>query len=274
MHDREFSYTQADFERVCRLLYQWAGIKLSEAKKDMVYSRLVRQIRLYSVHSFREYLDQVECAPVKDRQSFINSLTTNLTSFFRENHHFERLKEWLEHGLQHKDRISIWCTAASTGEEPYSIAMTVCEYFNTLTPNFELLASDLDTNVLNVGKAGIYSMDRVSKMSEERLKKFFLKGNGENENNVKVRKELQKLIRFEQINLLEADWKMLGNKKFDAIFCRNVMIYFDRETQEKLVRHLRTYLHSDGLLFVGHSESLHYATDCFKSLGNTVYKPI
>lgn len=273
MHEREFAYTAADFERVSRLLYQWAGIKLSDAKQDMVYSRLARQLRAQGLKSFREYLDQIESASVVERQGFINALTTNLTYFFRENHHFERLKELLAERKE-RGRFSVWCTAASTGEEPYSIAMSVCEYFESLRPPLELIASDLDTNVLKVGMDGIYPYDRINKLSQERVKTFFLKGRGSNENQVKVRPELQSLIQFKQINLLEAGWEEVQNKKFDAIFCRNVMIYFDRATQEKLVRRLRTYLQPEGLLFVGHSESLHYATDCFKSLGNTVYKPI
>jgi chemotaxis protein methyltransferase CheR len=152
--------------------------------------------------------------------------------------------------------------------------MTACEYFGNLRPPVEIIASDIDTNVLNTGKQGIYALDRVNKLSEARLKSFFLKGTGANEDRVKIRPELQGLIQFKQINLLDANWDGIQNKKFDAIFCRNVMIYFDRPTQERLVRRFRQHLQSDGLLFVGHSESLHYATDCFKSLGNTVYQPI
>jgi chemotaxis protein methyltransferase CheR len=272
--DREFLYTHADFERVKRLLYQWAGIKLSDAKQDMVYSRLARQIRSAGAKHFQDYLDSVERAKPEERQLFINALTTNLTYFFREKHHFERLKQFFLEKKASQSNFNLWCTAASTGEEPYSIVMTACEVFQSLRPPIELIASDLDTNVLKIGEAGIYTQDRIDKLSTEQLKAFFLKGTGSHADEVKVRKELKSLIQFKQINLLENQWSMLGNKTFDAIFCRNVMIYFDRETQEKLVRRLRQCLHPDGLLFVGHSESLHYAADCFKSLGNTVYKPI
>jgi chemotaxis protein methyltransferase CheR len=269
---REFVFTSSDFDRVCRLLYGWAGIKLSDTKRDMVYSRLARQVRAHGLPSFKAYIDLAERSDGKHRQEFINALTTNLTSFFREGHHFERFKTWL--GEKKHSKVEVWCAAASTGEEPYSIVMSACEHYDSLRPPFHLIASDVDTNVLATGQQGVYALERIEKMDEARLKRFFLRGKEGNNGLVKVRPELQQLIDFQQINLLDANWAAFKDKKFDAIFCRNVMIYFDRPTQEKLVRRFRELLQPDGLLFVGHSESLHFATDYFKSMGNTIYKPI
>jgi chemotaxis protein methyltransferase CheR len=265
---KEFLFTPADFERVRAMLYKHSGIKLNDSKMDMVYSRLARRLRATGLKTFQEYLARVEKQHDDEWETFINSLTTNLTAFFREPHHFPLLKT---HVLSLKKRpIRIWCSASSTGEEPYTLAMTMVEAFNTYKPPVEIIATDIDTNVLNKAKAGIYPMDRIEKLPQETIKRFFLKGSGSNADNVKVRKELCDLISFRQLNLLDAKWPISG--MFDVMFCRNVMIYFDKDTQYKILQRFEPMLESDGLLFAGHSESLYHASDLFKLRGQTVYE--
>lgn len=265
--EREFAFTDADFERIRKLIYDHAGIALSAIKRDMVYSRLVRRLRALGLPSFTHYLERLESGDVVEWETFVNSLTTNLTYFFREAHHFDVLAQHLRESGRRPYRI--WCSAASTGEEPYSLAMTACEVFGSLTPPVSIVASDIDTNVLNVAKGGIYGLDRVERLSPEQLHKFFLKGTGAREGYVQVRPELQTLITFQRINLLEPRFPLEG--MFDALFCRNVMIYFDKSTQRSVLTKFKPLLHSDGLLFAGHSESFLHAADLFRPLGKTVY---
>lgn len=265
---REFEFSAEDFERVRRLIYDHAGISLAPIKRDMVYSRLARRLRALGLASFREYLDRLGRGDPAEWETFVNSLTTNLTSFFREAHHFDILAGYLQSLAQRP--IRIWCAAASTGEEPYSLAMTACEAFGSLTPPVAILASDIDTNVLATGERGVYPLARVEKLEAERLRSFFLRGTGAQDGYVRVRPELQKLISFTRLNLLDARWDVSG--PFDAIFCRNVMIYFDKETQHRLLAKFAPLLRPEGLFFAGHSESFLHAVDIVRSLGRTVYE--
>ena len=265
---REFSFSAQDFERVRKLIYQHAGISLSPVKQDMVYSRLARRLRATGAKSFVEYLDALERDGGDEWERFVNSLTTNLTSFFREPHHFPIFAEHLKH-LGSSRPIKIWCSAASTGEEPYSIAMTVLETFGDRASHVSIFASDLDTNVLATAQRGVYPIERVEKIPMERLKRFFLKGTGAQEGYVAVRPELKRLIEFQRVNLLEPNWPVRG--PLDVIFCRNVMIYFDKPTQYKILSRFAPMMQTDGLMFAGHSESFLHAADLFKSLGKTVY---
>ena len=267
--DREFQFTAADFERVRKLIYSHAGISLASTKMDMVYSRLVRRLRETDLKSFTDYLDLLERNNKDELEKFVNSLTTNLTSFFRESHHFPILAEYLR-SLQGVSQIKIWCSAASTGEEPYSLAITACEAFNGFSTPVSILASDLDTNVLAFGSKGVYTQDRVSRLSPDRLSKFFTKGTGSQEGTFVVRPELRRMIEFKRINLLEPNWPVPTN--VHAIFCRNVMIYFDKPTQNKILARFATTLSKNGLLFIGHSESFTHTTDLFNSKGKTVYE--
>jgi len=265
---KEFLFTQSEFERIRTLLYQHSGIKLNDSKKDMVYSRLGRRLRATGLKSFQEYLALVEQDQGDEWEAFINSLTTNLTAFFREPHHFPLLRE---HVLSlRKKPLRLWCSAASTGEEPYTMAMTMIDAFGSYKPPVEIIATDIDTNVLTKAKAGIYSLERVEKLPEETLKRFFLKGIGKNVGFVQVRKELRDMISFRTLNLLDEQWSINGS--FDVIFCRNVMIYFDKDTQYKILKRFAPMLESHGLLFAGHSESLHHAAEFFKLRGNTIYE--
>ena len=266
---REFNFTTQDFERIRKLIYERAGISLSPAKQDMVYSRLARRLRATRISTFGEYLARLERGDDMEMEAFTNSLTTNLTSFFREQHHFPLLAEHVKNHDRHRP-ISLWCSASSTGEEPYSMAMTMVDLFGTFTPPVHILATDLDTTVLQKAQEGVYPLEKLEKMPEETVKKFFLKGTGLQEGQARVRNELRDLITFRKINLLDEHWPMRG--PFDAIFCRNVMIYFDKKTQYDVLKKFVPLLHKDGLLFAGHSESFYHAADLFKSLGKTVYE--
>jgi chemotaxis protein methyltransferase CheR len=266
--EREFRFSNADFERIRKLLYDHSGISLSEHKKDMVYSRLSRRLRANGLKSFDQYLAMVDEDKGEEWEAFVNALTTNLTSFFREQHHFPILAEHLR--STRRRPIRLWCSAASTGEEPYTMAMTVVDTFGSFNPPVEIIATDIDTNVLNKARAGVYALDTVSKLPPDLVKRFFLRGKGPREGLVKVRKELTEMISFRQLNLLAPQWPVTGS--FDAIFCRNVMIYFDKDTQYKILKRFVPLLDPDGLLFAGHSESLYHAADLFKLKGKSVYE--
>lgn len=266
--EREFTFSAADFERVRKLIYQRAGISLSPVKQDMVYSRLARRLRATGAQTFGEYLDTLEKQGGDEWERFVNSLTTNLTSFFREPHHFPIFAEHLRK-LGTRRPIRVWCSAASTGEEPYSIAITVAETFGMDASHVSIVASDLDTNVLATAQKGVYPIERVEKLSPDRLRRFFLKGTGNQDGYVSVRPELRRMIEFRQINLLDSAYALKA--PLDIIFCRNVMIYFDKPTQYKILSRFAPLMQSDGLMFAGHSESFLHAADLFKSLGKTVY---
>ena len=266
--EREFSFSATDFERVRKLIYQRAGISLSPVKQDMVYSRLARRLRATGKQSFAEYLDALEKNGGDEWERFVNSLTTNLTSFFREPHHFPIFAEHLRKVASRRP-IKVWCSAASTGEELYSIAITVAETFGLDTSNVSIIASDLDTNVLATAQKGVYPIERVEKLSPDRLRRFFLKGTGAQEGYVSVRPELKRMIEFRQINLLDQSYPVKG--PLDVIFCRNVMIYFDKPTQYKILSRFAPMMQTDGVMFAGHSESFLHAADLFKSLGKPVY---
>lgn len=267
--DREFVFTSKDFERVRQLIYDHAGISLNPTKQDMVYSRLARRLRATGINNFQDYLALLETNNEVEWEAFVNSLTTNLTSFFREPHHFPILAE---HVKKQKGRhpIALWCSASSTGEEPYSMAMTMVDAFNSFTPPVTIIATDLDTNVLAKAESGVYPEERIEKLSDAVVKRFFLRGTGAQTGFVRVRPELRAMITFRQVNLLGNDWPIRA--PLDAIFCRNVMIYFDKETQLKILARFAPLLQPDGLLFAGHSESFHNAGHLFSLRGKTVYE--
>lgn len=268
-HHREFIFTAKDFDRVRQLIYNHAGISLTPSKQDMVYSRLARRLRATGMSNFRDYLALLESNNVAEWEAFVNSLTTNLTSFFREPHHFPLLAEHVLKQRQKNRPVVLWCSASSTGEEPYSMAMTVVDALGSLTPPVTIIATDLDTNVLAKAAAGVYPLERVEKLSPDLLKRFFLTGVGVEQGYVQVRPELRAMITFRQVNLLSEYWSVRA--PLDAIFCRNVMIYFDKETQLKILQRFAPMLQPEGLLFAGHSESFHHAAHVFKLRGKTVY---
>jgi chemotaxis protein methyltransferase CheR len=267
--EREYKFTVQDFERVKKLIYNRAGISLSSSKQNMVYSRLVKRLRVNGYASFKEYLDSLESPNSHEWEAFTNALTTNLTAFFREQHHFPILEQHVEK-RRNNGKIHLRCSASSTGEEPYSMAMSMVQIFNTLTPPVHILATDLDTQVLAKAQAGIYPMEKLEKLPKEKLRKFFFRGKGIHAGYAMVRPELRNMITFRQLNLLDANWPVRG--PFCAIFCRNVMIYFDKQTQYKILKKFVPLLAPNGLLFAGHSESFQHAADLFKLREKTVYE--
>jgi len=270
---RDLRFTDRDFRRIRELVGEHTGISLSEAKRDMVYSRLARRIRVLGLRDFSEYCDVLGSeGGVAEQGEFVNAITTNLTSFFRESHHFNYLeRELLPELLQRRDgsrRLRIWSAGCSTGEEPYSLAMVLGE---TVPEGWDvrILATDLDSNVLETARRGVYDMDRLKAVGKARLRRWFLKGKGAHAGKARAAAELRDMVSFRQLNLMGA-WPMRG--PFDAIFCRNVMIYFDKPTQHRLTERFAGLLAQDGHLFVGHSETLYRVTDRFQSLGQTVYR--
>ncbi len=277
---REFDYTQQDFERVRRLIHGRVGIALNDSKQNMVYNRLVKRLRALRLDGVSAYLALLDDAQSPEWQHFVNALTTNLSHFFREEYHFPILVEHVK-GLG-RTPVRLWSAAASTGEEPYSMAISMCEAFGSLQPPVSILATDIDTAVLEGAQKGVYALERVEQMSAERLKRYFLRGSGANAGFARVRPEVARLVEFRKLNLSDSRWSFgethgerLGDPRrapFDAVFCRNVMIYFDKPTQYQVLARIAEVLAPDGLLFAGHSESFLHAAELFKPVGKTVYR--
>ena len=269
---RAHAMKSATFQAFQTLIYDSCGIHLSDDKAGLVLARIGKRIRTLGIQTPEQYLARLKSEDGEtELVRLIDAISTNVTSFFRESFHFEFLPsamaDWYAQGQR---RFRIWSAASSTGEEPYTLAMTACEAFDTLTPPVAIIASDIDTNVLATAEKGVYPMERVEKLSTDRLRRFFLKGSGAQAGYVRVRPELQKLLSFTRINLLDARLPLQG--PFDVMFCRNVMIYFDKPTQYAILKKFAPLLREDGLLFAGHSESFLHAADVFRSLGRTVYE--
>lgn len=269
--EQEFPFGQADFQRVRELIYQRAGISLHAGKQAMVYSRLSRRLRETGHRSFASYLQWLEhpngAAGAHEWQEFVNCLTTNLTSFFREEHHFQELADALK--ARAGRPVRIWCNAASTGEEPYSIAMTVVEA--GAGAQARIIASDIDTKVLSTAERGVYATGSRG-LSPERLRAHFLRGKGANSGFIRVKPDLRRLIDFRTHNLMEASWSL--GEPFDIVFCRNVMIYFDGPTQRRVLERIHRVTLPGGLLYVGHSENFSEARDLFRLRGKTIYERV
>jgi len=264
----EFLYTHRDFQQVRRLLYGRTGISLSESKQQMVYSRLSRRLRALRLQSFGEYFGYLE-GHAEEWQQFVNALTTNLTAFFREPHHFQALAELALRQARSHRPLRFWSAASSTGEEPYSMAMSLLDALGPDAP-VRILASDIDTGVLETAERGIYPLERVEALALAQKQRFFLRGRGPNAGKVRVVEELRRLVAFRQINLLDDAWGVPG--ELDAIFCRNVMIYFDKPTQARLLERMVRLLRPGGLFFAGHSESFVHATHLVRAVGRSTYQ--
>ena len=271
----EFEFSDRDFQRVRRIINEVAGISLADGKRELVYSRLSRRLRQRGLRRFEDYCDLLETQDdTAELGEFVNALTTNLTSFFREPHHFEFLARELlpalirERGFGTR-RIRVWSAGCSTGEEPYSIAMVLRETLPATGWDVKILATDLDSNVLATAGQGVYELSRVKDLPEARLRRWFQKGRGAQTGWVRVAPALRELITFRRLNLMD-DWPMRG--AFDIVFCRNVVIYFDKPTQRVLFERFADQLVEQGHLFVGHSESLFKVTERFVPLGKTIYQ--
>lgn len=273
---KEFAFTDGEFHQVREIVKECTGIVLSEGKKDMVYSRLSRRLRIHKLSDFASYLKMIKSDEQGEQGEFVNAITTNLTSFFREEHHFGFLRNKLLPQLMKENatskKIRIWSAGCSTGEEPYSLAMTVRDVIPAGSDwDVKILACDLDSNVVNTGKTGVYTAKRLEGISEEYTRRWFLKGKGEKADYVRASSDLKDIISFKQLNLLET-WPMKG--QFDIIFCRNVVIYFDKETQGRLFDRFADILKPDGHLFIGHSENMFKTCDRFQLLGHTIYQRV
>ena len=267
---KEFLCTDRDFKDIANLVYNACGIVLGDHKREMVYSRLARRIRALKLNDFKAYLAYLDTHKDQEFDAFINAITTNLTSFFREVHHFEFIKSELIPNLikANKDtkRIRIWSAGCSTGEEPYSLAMTLNNAFPS-NWDVKILATDLDSNVLEKAQKGVYTAANVNGLDATHLKRWFLKSkDGEH---YKVKDKLRERISFKRLNLLQ-DWPMKG--PFDLILCRNVVIYFDKETKDHLFKRYANILSDHGYLFLGHSESMGKEHSNYKNLGKTMYQ--
>ncbi|MGL6314996.1 CheR family methyltransferase [Vibrio sp. WXL103] len=269
----QFDYTDADFNHLAALIHQRVGISLHPNKKKLVYNRLVGRLRQHCFESFAQYVRLLGDQHDSEWEHFINALTTNLTYFYREHYHFELLKQHVQQNLLARTRsqpLTIWCAACSTGEEAYSIAMTLAEAFQTSQPPVKILATDLNTSVLSQAKQGRYSLDQLERVTQEQLKRFFTY---EKHTQVyEIKPEIKALVHFKRLNLVEGSWPM--KKHFQIIFCRNVMIYFDKETQQRLLQRFADYLPKGALLFLGHSENLASNMECFKLLKQTTYRRV
>jgi chemotaxis protein methyltransferase CheR len=266
----EYELTAADFERVRSLIMQRAGISLHSGKQAMVQGRLSRRVRKTEHASIAEYLRWLEQLRGTDGdaewQEFINCLTTNLTAFFREEHHFPLLGEAMR--AHRGGTMRIWCNAASTGEEPYSLAMTAIDTLGS-KPAVTIMASDIDTNVLDTARRGVYGADARG-LTPEILRRHFLRGKGANSGHIRIKPELAQLIDFRPFNLMDTRWSL--GEPFDIVFCRNVMIYFDAETQMRVLEGMHRAMRPGALLFAGHSENFSQARSLFRLRGKTVYE--
>ncbi len=271
---KEFDFTDEHFNKIRKIMTDHSGIILTDAKRDMVYSRLVRRLRKRSLDNFDDYCQLLDGPDNDEFTHFVNAITTNLTSFFRENHHFDVLADKILPELiernKSKKRIRIWSAGCSTGMETYSIAMVVKEFMKH-KPNWDvkILATDLDTNVIETASNGVYNMDNITGVSEQRFATWFRQGSGENAGKAKVSKQLKELISFKPLNLLQP-FPFSG--PLDIIFCRNVVIYFDKDTQRTLFEKFANIHANRGYLLIGHSETLYNVTDRYKLLKNTVYQ--
>jgi len=272
--EREFKFTKKVFNKIRTLVKEKTGIVLSDGKQDMVYGRLTRRLRALDLPNFESYIKIIESGHEEELINLVNAITTNLTSFFREEHHFGYLKSTLFPALMESNaatkKIRIWSAGCSTGEEPYSLAIMVREFFPWGSGwDVKIIATDLDSNVVNTGKKGVYPLARVEDVSREYKKRWMRRGKGDKSDFVKMNAELQDIVTFKQLNLLEG-WPLKG--PIDIIFCRNVVIYFDKETQRGLFDRYANILRSDGHLFIGHSENMFNICNRFASLGHTIYQ--
>ncbi len=273
--EREFRFTADDFEFLRDIVNRSTGIVVTDEKEDMFYSRLARRIRRLGLNDFKQYCDLIKNDEDGIETAMLaNAITTNLTSFFREEHHFHFLSQTILPELVKTTatgrRLRIWSAGCSTGEEPHSIAVTICES-ELLASGWDIriLATDVNSEVLAQAAEGIYSQGRVEGIHQQRLQQWFLKGKGGRQGMVRVKPEVRRLIDFAELNLISA-WSL--PEPVDFVFCRNVIIYFNRQTKKILVDRIADNLKIGGYLFLGHSESLFMVSERFELITNTVYR--
>ena len=276
----ELTLTESEFSLLRDLVHEVTGIKMADAKRQMLRTRLSKRLRALNLKSFKEYYDllesQIPSGP--EMTEFINAVTTNKTDFYREPHHFEFVRKQVIPEIERNQRtgtrqLRVWHAGCSTGEEPYTLAITLHECLTQ--PNLwsiRQLATDIDSCVLEHAIKGQYELDRLDPIPQSLKSRYFLKGKGEKSHLAQVKPELAEWLTFRRLNLLADPWPFSQSTQFDLIFCRNVMIYFDKPTQQRLVERFRQCLAPGGYLFIGHSESLFGISNGFSSLGKTIYK--
>ncbi len=264
---REFPFSLEQFRLISDRIYRFSGIRLPEAKKEMVYARLARRLRALGIASFDDYVRFLDLEPA-EWEHCTNALTTNVTAFYREEHHFTMLAEHARATARPGETFRVWSAGCSTGEEPYTIAMCLADALPGA--DFSVLATDLDTQVLASAREAVYPLASVLKLPESRQKRFFLRGAGRFEGRARVRREIASHVQFERVNLMDAEWPV--EPGLDAIFCRNVMIYFDAPTKAKLIDRYIRLIKPGGFLYIGHSESLLGSHPGLRLMGRTIYR--
>lgn len=268
MMEQEYQFKESNFMHICKMLKQHSGIKLSDNKQQMVYGRLIKRLRTLKLDNFDQYCQLISNPAEPEFEIFINFLTTNLTYFFREEHHFDFLRQHIALLARKQSKIRIWSAGCSSGEEPYSMAMALRESRISPSIDAKILATDINTEIVDFAKAGIYETEKTRGLSKNRISHNF---NTLNNGTIQIKPTLSEHIIFKQLNLLEG-WPMKG--KFDVIFCRNVMIYFDKKTQFSLVNHFKQLITDDGYLIIGHSESLQKIITGFECKGRNIYQKV
>lgn len=282
MDEDSLVLTRQEFLAFRELIHRHAGIALSDSKHALVNARLRRRLLVHELNSFTAYYQLVleEGLEGNEFREMINCITTNKTDFFRESHHFEFVRsvvvpemERLAAQRQIPRKLRVWHAGCSTGEEPYTLGMTMLDAIeHSLAWDIRQLASDIDTTVLEFAEAGVYDQERIEKVPEPLLRRYFMKGKGKRDGLYKVCPRLRSLVTYRQINLLSNSWPIRSDVRFDMIFCRNVMIYFDKPTQKELLDRFASLLRPGGYLFIGHSESMLGMSGRYESLGRTMYR--
>ena len=264
------------FYKFKEIIYKETRIKLSDMKKALVQARLNKRLRTLKLDTYPEYYEYFNNNYDEEVINFVNSITTNKTDFFRENKHFDYIKDVIFPEFEKKGfrEIRIWSSGCSTGEEPYTIAFTYFDYFRDKKnpPALKILATDIDTNVLETASTGIYKSEGVEGIDLNILKRYFMLGKGDNEGFFKIKDFVKKNIFFRRLNLMNDAYPL--KKKFDILFCRNVIIYFDKQTQTDLFKKFYLHLTDHGYMFIGHSENITGISNDYTLIGNTIYKKI
>jgi len=271
---QDYNLSDEHFHKFRDLIYNEAGIKLGDVKKILVQSRLIKRLRELHLEDFGSYHEYLTKNYETEKINFINAITTNKTDFFRENDHFEYMKNVILPGMEKKGlkEIRIWSAGCSTGEEPYTIAMTVMDYFgNRKMPEILILATDIDTQVLQKAVNGVYAEDRLQTVDEKIIARYFDMQPGKLPV-YEIKDSVKNVVYFRRLNLLQEQYPM--KKQFDIIFCRNVIIYFDRDVQKKLFSRFYDCLKDDGYMLIGHSENITSITDRFSLAGRTIYRKV
>jgi chemotaxis protein methyltransferase CheR len=275
LRDARLSISDDEFNKLRQFIHVHTGIALADHKRALVCARLANRLRHHQLGSYAEYYDLLTRRDHDEQElvELINAITTNKTDFFREAHHFQFLTDRVFPAMRtaNRKRIRLWCAGTASGEEAYTLAITICEFFGSLAEwDIKVLATDIDTNVLERAESGVYSDEALEKIPPNLRDKYFLKGVSENEGYVRVKPQLQSFIRFRRLNLMDESWPMQG--PFDVIFCRNVLIYFDKATQKKLLTHYAKLLRPEGYLMLGHAEVIHGFESMFEPVGHSIYQ--